>query len=197
MMQSQRNLVGIVRINETIKQVVSLAFSINLLALNALVLSRQAGDAALGFAVISAELRSFSRELAAAMGAFSTTSCELVSLVSLEARKGHKHQLLARALSAYEGPLAARLAVSSAQLAAGEKSLAARFEHLHEHFERAGLSVRLGTIIARSLKIEATYGGSHETMLAQVACEFDRYIETIPRLLAELKHYLPPRALRL
>ncbi|HMU66674.1 MAG TPA: hypothetical protein PKE57_06000, partial [Cellvibrionaceae bacterium] len=190
-------LTGIVRINEKIKQVVSLAFNINLLALNALVLSRQAGDAALGFAVISAELRSFSRELAQAMAALSDTSFELVNLVSLAARKGHKHQLLARALAAYQGPLNQRLALSSTHLNAEEKALAARFEHLHEHFERAGLSVRLGTIIARSLKIEATYGGSQEAMLAQVACEFDRYIDTIPRLLAELKHHLPPRALML
>lgn len=196
-MQSQRNLLGIVRINETIKQVVSLAFSINLLALNALVLSRQAGDAALGFAVISAELRSFSRELAAAMGDLSQTSFELVNRVSLAARQGRKHHLLARALTAYQGPLNERLAASAADLGAEEKNLAARFEDLHEHFERAGISVRLGTIIARSLKIEATYGGHHEAMLAQVACEFDRYIDTIPRLLAELKHFLPPRALTL
>ena len=196
-MSAERNLTGIVRINEKIKQVVSLAFNINLLALNALVLSRQAGDAALGFAVISAELRSFSRELAQAMGALSDTSFELVNLVSLAARAGRKHQLLDRALAGYQGPLDQRLALSNTALAADEKTLAARFEHLHEHFERAGISVRLGTIIARSLKIEATYGGSHEAMLGQVACEFDRYIDTIPRLLAELKHHLPPRALML
>ncbi len=196
-MGTERNLVGIVRINEKIKQVVHLAFSINLLALNALVLSRQAGNAALGFAVISTELRQFSRELAAAMAALSATSFELVNLVSLEARQGRKHQLLARALSAYSGPLNGRVAQSASLMAVAEKGLAARFEHLHEHFERAGISVRLGTIIARSLKIEATYGGGHEAMLAQVACEFDRYIDTIPKLLAELKHFLPPRALTL
>lgn len=196
-MSAQRNLTGIVRINEHIKQVVSLAFNINLLALNALVLSRHAGDAALGFAVISAELRSFSRELAAAMAALSETSFELVTRVSLAARQGHKHRLLAGALAAYAGPLQQCLASSASSLEAEEKTLAVRFEQLHEHFERAGVSVRLGIIIARSLKIEATYGGDHAAMLTQVACEFDRYIDTIPRLLADLKHFLPPRALTL
>lgn len=195
-MSSQRNLIGIVRVNEKIKQVVSLAFSINLLALNALVLSRQAGEAALGFAVISSELRRFSSELADAMGALSAGSFELVHLVSEDLGKGRKHQLLSRALGS-SGEYSEHLSTSASAVQASGHRLAARFEKLHEFFDQATLSVRLGSIIARSLKIEATYGGGHEAMLAQLACEFDRHIEKIPKLLTELKHFLPPRALTL
>jgi hypothetical protein len=196
-MSTQRNLLGIVRINEQIKQVVALAFSINLLALNALVVSRQAGDAALGFAVISGELRRFSGELADAMGQLSNLSFKLVNLMSEDVRKGRQNGLLRRALEGCDTAFSGHLQASHQAIVHSERLLAQHFEQLHEHFDQAAISVRLGTIIARSLKIEATYGGDHETMLAQLALEFDRYIERIPQLLRELKHFLPPRALTL
>lgn len=196
-MSTERNLLGIVRINEQIKQVVGLAFSINLLALNALVVSRQAGSAALGFAVISSELRRFSCELADAMGQLSNLSFKLVNLMSEDVRKGRKHGLLRRALEGTHTVYAGHLQVSLEAMQHSDRQLGQHFEQLHEHFDQAAISVRLGTIIARSLKIEATYGGDHETMLAQLALEFDRYIDRIPKLLSELKHFLPPRALTL
>lgn len=53
------DLLRIVRINEEIKRVVSVAFKINIMALNAIFLAKRAGNAALGFGVLSNELRVF------------------------------------------------------------------------------------------------------------------------------------------
>ena len=46
-------LAGIVRVNEEIKAIVATAFRINLMALNAIFLAKRAGNAALGFGVLS------------------------------------------------------------------------------------------------------------------------------------------------
>ncbi|MDP1636269.1 MAG: hypothetical protein Q8L69_16505, partial [Gallionellaceae bacterium] len=53
----------IVRINEEIKSVVSTAFKINLMAMNAIFLAKRAGQSALGFGVLSNELRRFAADL--------------------------------------------------------------------------------------------------------------------------------------
>jgi len=51
------------RINEEIKSVVATAFKINLMAMNAIFLAKRAGQAALGFSVLSNELRRFATDL--------------------------------------------------------------------------------------------------------------------------------------
>src|SRR5574343_1990987 len=61
--QAGVDLLRIVRINEEIKSVVAVAFKINIMALNAIFLAKRAGSAALGFGVLSNELRVFSRDL--------------------------------------------------------------------------------------------------------------------------------------
>ena len=56
-------LTCIVRVNEEIKSIVATAFRINLMALNAIFLAKRAGNAALGFGVLSNELRRFAQDL--------------------------------------------------------------------------------------------------------------------------------------
>ena len=55
--RSASELTCIVRVNEEIKSIVATAFRINLMALNAIFLAKRAGNAALGFGVLSNELR--------------------------------------------------------------------------------------------------------------------------------------------
>jgi len=56
-----QDLVRIVQINEEIKSIVAVAFKINIMALNAIFLAKRAGTTALGFGVLSNELRVFPR----------------------------------------------------------------------------------------------------------------------------------------
>lgn len=58
-----RELRRIVHINEEIKSVVATAFKINLMAMNAIFLAKRAGQTALGFGVLSNELRRFATDL--------------------------------------------------------------------------------------------------------------------------------------
>ena len=53
----------IVRISEEIKRVVATAFKINLMAMNAIFLAKRAGQSALGFGVLSNDLRRFATDL--------------------------------------------------------------------------------------------------------------------------------------
>ena len=69
---SSSELAGFVRLNEGIKGVVLIAFQINIMALNAILLSHRAGEVALGFGVISKELRTLSVVLTGLMHALST-----------------------------------------------------------------------------------------------------------------------------
>ena len=57
--EAGRELRRIVRINEEIKSVVSTAFKINLMAMNAIFLAKRAGQSALGFGVLSNESVSY------------------------------------------------------------------------------------------------------------------------------------------
>ena len=61
--RSASELTCIVRVNEEIKSIVATAFRINLMALNAIFLAKRAGNAALGFGVLSNELRRFAQDL--------------------------------------------------------------------------------------------------------------------------------------
>ncbi|HMM71224.1 MAG TPA: chemotaxis protein, partial [Rhodocyclaceae bacterium] len=53
----------IVRINEQIKAVIGDAFRVRMMSLNALILAKRAGQSAVGFGVLSNELRGFASEL--------------------------------------------------------------------------------------------------------------------------------------
>ena len=72
---SSSELAGFVRLNEGIKGVVLIAFQINIMALNAILLAHRAGEVALGFGVISKELRSLSVELTGLMQELSKDAC--------------------------------------------------------------------------------------------------------------------------
>ena len=65
--RASADLLRIVRINEEIKRVVGVSFKINIMALNAIFLAKRAGTAALGFGVLSNELRFFSQDLRTCM----------------------------------------------------------------------------------------------------------------------------------
>ena len=80
------DLLRIVRINEEIKRVVSVSFKINIMALNAIFLAKRAGTAALGFGVLSNELRVFSQDLRDSMTALNGLIHGCVSEVSIVCR---------------------------------------------------------------------------------------------------------------
>lgn len=185
------DLVRIVRINEDIKRIVRMASKINILALNAILVSRRAGSVALGFGVISDELRGFSKELTGIMVELTGLSYAAVQMVSSYQRyhRINRLLLLARDNIGVEA-IVTPLSNSNARVAALQVNLAESYRGLQKLVCDADEGSRFGSVISRSLKIEATYGGSFTQLLAQIALEFSEYIDAIPALLNQLKNHI-------
>lgn len=190
-MSDSNDLALIVRINEDIKSVVKLARSINLLALNAILLSRRAGNVALGFGVISDELRLFSKTLTQTMQTLMQLSYASVQTVSLHQRHIRMNKLMTLAsqqIAASDFRVDVQHSVERELLL--RRNIIHTYEGLRSLLGEAEDASRFGSVISRSLKIEATYGGNFSNMLAQIALDFGRYIDAIPEILNRLQHNL-------
>lgn len=174
-----RDLARIVQINEEIKAIVALAFKINIMALNAIFLAKRAGSTALGFSVLSNELRVFSQDLKSAMAGLSGLIHQAVADVSVLLQD----QRLVRLLEAAEMHSGGNERVRQALRARQEKmqnhgaALARQRRQLQLVLANVAQLVELGGVLAKSAKIEAAYGQSFAPALAQVSGEFDGVVE--------------------
>ena len=183
------DLLRIVRINEEIKMVVNVAFKINIMALNAIFLAKRAGTAALGFGVLSNELRVFSQDLRQCMQSLTSLIHSCVAEVSVVLQDIRYTRLLRQAME-----LAPQCAQARAIVARREErndghtqQLSAYRRQLKRALEDAFQLVELGGVLAKSAKIEAAYGQSFAVPLAQVSGEFDGIVEEIRRSLESLR----------
>jgi hypothetical protein len=183
------DLLHIVRINEEIKRVVSVAFKINIMALNAIFLAKRAGNAALGFGVLSNELRVFSKDLRDSMMALTRQIYDLVAEVSVVLQASRQDEVFRRAAAAAPGVprLVAVLAGRDAQRGAREERIAGLRRGLRAAVDDAVRLVELGGVLAKSAKIEAAYGAGFASSLGQVSGEFDGIVEEIRASLDHLK----------
>lgn len=187
---NNNDLALIVRVNEDIKKIVRLASKINILALNAILVSRRAGDVALGFGVISDELRKFSKELTDIMNNLTVLSYESVQVVSQHQRYLRINHLLTLARDNSDAQfIEAQLFNSNKHALVLKNNLRQGYQLLSKLINDADDSSRFGSVILRSLKIEATYGGQFSILLSQIADEFSNYIDAIHPLINELKFY--------
>jgi len=182
------DLLRIVRINEEIKAVVGVTFKINIMALNAIFLAKRAGTAALGFGVLSNELRVFSQDLRTCMGALSGLIHRCVTEVSVVLQDIRHTRLLREAVAGSSRPELTAL-VRRRELANGEHQarLASLRRQLQRALEDAFQLVELGGVLAKSAKIEAAYGQGFAGALAQVSGEFDGIVEEIRSSLQALQ----------
>lgn len=179
---SSQQLASFVRLNEGIKGVVLIAFQINIMALNAILLSHRAGEVALGFGVISKELRTLSVELTRLMQALSTDAYLAVNLISDQLRRERRQQLLQTTQAQLQRPSAALdTIVAERQALFQERAQQVREVRLRllDRLEEARKLCQFGTAISRSAKIEAAYGREYGRALAEVSQEFDQKIQTI------------------
>lgn len=183
-----RELHRIVRINEQIKCVVRPAFRVSVMALNAIMLARRAGDAARGFGVLSDELRRFAGELSDKMAGLRQLTAASVSTVTALVRDARYRAIVGR----IEPADAVRTqvdAVGDRQQRGVEARIAALRTmqgRLGELTGDIGPLMQLGTVLARSAHIEAAYGGRFAQELRQVSSEFSRTIDEIDAALTIL-----------
>ena len=174
------DLLRIVRFNEEIKRVVGVSVKINIMALNAIFLAKRAGTAALGFGVLSNELRVFSQDLRNCMASLTRQIHDCVVELSVVLQDNRQAAFLAEALRLAPGS-AARTALQRRQAENAEhaRRLARLRLQLQRALEDAFRMVELGGVLAKSAKIEAAYGQSFAAPLAQVSGEFDGVVEEI------------------
>ncbi|MCX7174351.1 MAG: chemotaxis protein [Proteobacteria bacterium] len=194
--QRGHQLRRIVRVNEEIKTVIATAFTINLMAMNAIFLAKRAGTAALGFGVLSNELRRFAIDLQKQMALLSEMTYDSVSTVTALLKQARLNQMLKGTLSVCTG-VGKRL-VEDALRTRLEGALSDRQEQsdainrrLSQMITDTCQLVELGSVLARSAKIEAAYGGKLSVPLTQVSSDFEQSIGEIQRSLEKLtKHHL-------
>lgn len=184
----------IVRINEEIKSVVAAAFKINLMAMNAIFLAKRAGQSALGFGVLSNELRRFATDLQGQMDVLREATYGSVSTVTVLVKQSRISRLLERTRTEAQGQgkaLIQQLARSrdDSTLARNDEQMTALNRRLTHMIADTAQLVELGSVLARSAKIEAAYGGGFSAALMQVSSDFEKIIGEIQRSLESLtKH---------
>lgn len=188
MPQAGADLLRIVRINEEIKRVVGVSFKINIMALNAIFLAKRAGTAALGFGVLSNELRVFSQDLRTCMASLTGLIHDCVTEVSVVLQDIRQLRFLGQAAKMAPHSVATQiLERREQQSAAHAQKLATLRSQLKRALEDAFQMVELGGVLAKSAKIEAAYGQAFAGSLAQVSGEFDGIVEEIRGSLESLR----------
>lgn len=191
---SGRELRRIVRINEVIKTVVRTAYRINLMAMNAIFLAKRAGQSALGFGVLSNELRRFATELEQQMIALGQATGGSVVTVTAMVKEARMIGILERARAQSEG--AGREIIDEVLGLRHGLTRSDRLDHvaafnrnLAMMIESTASLVEMGGVLARSAKIEAAYGGGFSQSLKQVSSDFEGTIDEIRNSLASLKKF--------
>ena len=187
--QMDTDLSRIVRINEEIKRVVGVSVKINIMALNAIFLAKRAGTAALGFGVLSNELRVFSQDLRNCMESLNSLIHACVNQVSVGLQGIRKVRLLreAAAMSQNKSSIAGVLQTRELENEQRVQQLNRLRRQLKSALEEVFRMVELGGVLAKSAKIEAAYGQGFATSLSQVSGEFDKVVDEIHSSLESLR----------
>jgi hypothetical protein len=192
-----RELRRIVRINEEIKSVIARAFKINLMAMNAIFLAKRAGQSALGFGVLSNELRRFAMDLQRQMTQLRETTYGSVATVTALVKQARLNNVLERARREANGIgrgvidefMRGRHGFAHARQ---REQIGALNRRLSQMIADTSQLVELGSVLARSAKIEAAYGGPFSAALMQVSSDFENTIGEIQRSLASLSKQQEP-----
>lgn len=183
------DLLRIVHINEEIKRIVSVSFKINIMALNAIFLAKRAGSSALGFGVLSNELRVFSKDLRESMMSLTQLIHDLVSEVSVVLQASHQDELFRETVAVCPGNV--QLGVVLGRRHARHDECVSRISALRRGLrmalDDAAQLVELGGVLAKSAKIEAAYGAAFSGPLGQVSSEFDGVVDEIRVSLSKLR----------
>ncbi|HMV21066.1 MAG TPA: chemotaxis protein [Rhodocyclaceae bacterium] len=192
--EAGRELWRIVHINEEIKSIVATAFKINLMAMNAIFLAKRAGQSALGFGVLSNELRRFAQDLQRQMETLRDTTFGSTGTVTALLKQSRLMGVLERTRNEC-GPAGRGIVDEhirhrhSADEQERRMQIAALERRLSQMIADTTQIVELGSVLARSAKIEAAYGGAFGQSLMQVSSDFEETIAEIQRSLVNLSKH--------
>ncbi len=161
-----------VSINHGLKQVIEISHQINLVAMNAILVAKRAGQQSSGFKVVAMELRVFSQKMEEMMARLGEMIFRLVKRIA-DLRKLQKNlSLLGTTMK--KSPRAAE------QLHASHSLKSDQFQQLQEAVEQEWQSLESevkrslnlcssGAMLSHNARIEAAYGGTMLADMQQVA----------------------------
>jgi hypothetical protein len=177
----------VVKASEAIKKVIRISSGVNLVALNAMLIAKRSGERSRGFAVMSSELRVFSRKLEVAMNELGTLIFELVQDAAAMQKQLHEYNHLRATL---ERGHQMRIRVEPV-LARKEEKMSGIGVVLRRDWKNFQLQLNCvlqlcetGGFLSRSAKIEAVYGGIMSATLKQVANKIE---ETVHEIISTLQ----------
>ncbi len=183
----------VVLINEDIKQPVRSAFTINLMALNAILVARRAGGAAAGFGIVAGEMRQLSTTLETTMKTLRELSDRLLDTVTRAMRHARLESVLVRAADQGETArtlLTGVLAGTAQRRALLEREFGAHCAGLLHDLHNAVQVSRLVDSLAHMAKIEASWSSDYRVGLGAVSEELAQSLRGILPLLKALSSRL-------
>lgn len=182
-------LAKVVLVNEDIKEVVRNANSINLTALNAMLMARRTGTAASGFGVVAEEMRSLSVQLESSMSGLRRLSDQLLGGVTQSLRQTRLERILhltaARGASPAEH-LAPVLDAAKIRRVALDLRIAEICAALVRDLERVVEVTRHADSLAPMARIEASWAAEHRFELGKVSTDLGQLLRNILPVLNRL-----------
>lgn len=177
-----KDLQQAIALSEQIKQIIHYCFGINMMGLNAILLSKRAGESASGFGVVSDEIRALSNSLQKNMALLDSLALQLVNLSS-QLLKVHRRQVLFRRTHEIsdqpERYMQDTLARNDHSLNHLHTQLGTTYKRLRTHIDDSKEICMLGVVLARAAKIESAYTGNASISLRDVSDRFEYQVQQL------------------
>ena len=161
-----------VSINHGLKQVIEISHQINLVAMNAILVAKRAGQQSSGFKVVAMELRVFSQKMEEMMARLGEMIFRLVKRIA-DLRKLQKNlSLLSSAMKKSQcaaDQLHASHALKSEQIEQLQVAVDQEWHGLETEVKRSLNLCSSGAMLSHNARIEAAYGGTMLADMQQVA----------------------------
>ncbi len=161
-----------VSINHGLKQVIEISHQINLVAMNAILVAKRAGQQSSGFKVVAMELRVFSQKMEEMMARLGEMIFRLVKRIA-DLRKLQKNlSLLAMTMkksSRSAQQLQASHALKLTQFEQLQVAVDQEWQGLETEVKRSLNLCSSGAMLSHNARIEAAYGGTMLADMQQVA----------------------------
>jgi hypothetical protein len=197
---SRSDLNRMAAVSDQIRLIAAQGLRMQLHATNARVMTRSTTTRVPGFEVVSEQMRQLSRELGVCLGELRGATVRWLRLVSQRLARERALEVLHRAQLA--SPIADRAVqpvLRALRAASDDRALATAARRAFTVvLDEARQLAATGCVIARTAKLEATYGGALAVSLAEAASDFtaladsvDEAVRTIARRLTDERWSLP------
>ena len=177
-------------VNEEIKRIVSASAEIRLAAINAMLIAKRSGEKSVGFAVVSTELRVFSRQLDGYMQSLTELISGLIYSVARMLNQSRMQRIVQTAMdqSKKAGVYIEKLAcLKMEHMQIARQDIVKEWDVLTLQILRAERLCRTGVALSRSAKIEAAHGGDMASTLGQMAAQIEGTVGSMRTILMALK----------